>query len=112
MYGGRDASQNYFDEIWILSIPSFTWTLVYSGQNPRFSHTCHLAGTRTMLTVGGVASESQFEGLPGVNHSPCDWEVKSIGVLDMSTLFWGSVYDAGAPPYEVPDEVVSVVGGS
>lgn len=111
MYGGRDADNNYFDEVWILSLPSFTWILAYTGQSPRFSHTCHLAGTRTMLTVGGVASESQFEGLPGINVSPCDWEVRSIGVLDMSNITWGSVYNAEAPPYEVPVHVVSIIGG-
>lgn len=111
MYGGRDAENNYFDEIWILSLPSFTWTQVYSGQSPRFSHTCHLAGTRTMLTIGGVASATQFQGLPGINVSPCDWEVKSIGVLDISNVTWGSVYNAEAPPYEVPDLVVSTIGG-
>ena len=112
MYGGRDANGNYFDEIWVLSLPSFTWTLVYSGQSPRCSNTCHLACPRTMLTIGGVVSESQLKGLPGVNASPCDWEAKGIGVLEISSITWGSVYSAEAPPCEVPDQVVSVIGGS
>ena len=111
MYGGRDADNNYFGEIWILSLPSFTWTQVYSGQSPRCSHTCHLAGTRTMLTIGGVASETEFQGLPGISVTPCDWEVRSIGVLDISNITWGSVYSAEAPPYYVPDQVVSAIGG-
>ena len=65
-----------------------------------------------MLTVGGVASTTQMQGRPGINVSPCDWEVKGIGVLDISSMIWGSVYNAHAPPYEVPQKIVSVVGGS
>ena len=97
MYGGRDAANNYFDEIWVLSLPSFSWTLVFSGKSPRFSHTCHLVGSRTMLTVGGLASVNQTQGRPGINVSPCDWEVKGVGVLDISSITWGSVYNAECP---------------
>ena len=111
MYGGRDGRQN-FDEIWVLSLPSFTWTLVFSGQSPGFSHTCQLVGTRKMLTVGGLASVKQEQGLEDGNIGSCDWEIKSVGVFDISRLTWGSVYNATSPPYEVPDQVVAMIGGS
>lgn len=114
MYGGRDGANppNYFDEIWVLSLPSFTWTKVYSGISPRFSHTCHLVGNRTMLTVGGVAAASQIQGFYSANPPTCDWEMKGVGVYDVSDLVWGSVYNATAPAYEVPDLVISTIGGS
>ena len=113
MYGGRDGANppNYFDEIWVLSLPSFTWTSIYSGISPRFAHTCHLVGNRTLLTVGGVAAASQMQGLPSTNLSPCDWEVKGVGVMDISSITWGSVYDAQAPAYEVPGAIVAAIGG-
>lgn len=114
MYGGRDGANppNYFDEVWVLSIPSFTWTSIYTGISPRFSHTCHLVGNRTMLTVGGVAAASQMQALYSASLPTCDWEVKGVGVYDMSDLVWGSVYNVTTPAYEVPDAVVSTIGGS
>ena len=113
MYGGRDGSNppNYFDEIWVLSLPSFTWTKVYSGVSPRFAHTCHLVGNRTMLTVGGVAGATQMQGLYVPSPPPCDWETKGVGVYDISDLIWGSVYNANTPAYEVPNTVVATIGG-
>lgn len=99
MYGGRDLSGNYYDEIWALSIPAFVWSRLYTGENPRFSHTCHLVGNRTVLTVGGVANADQMRGS---GSQACDWEEKSVGILDMTEIKWGSVYNAQAPVFEVP----------
>ncbi|CAD6584293.1 MAG: hypothetical protein ASARMPRED_001726 [Alectoria sarmentosa] len=114
MYGGQDGSNppNYFDEVWVLSLPSFTWTIIYTGISPRFAHTCHLVGNRTMLTVGGVAAASQMQGLYSEVLPTCDWEIKGVGVYDISELVWGSVYNATAPAYEVPDRVISAIGGN
>ena len=113
MYGGRDGASppNYFDEVWVLSIPSFTWTQIYTGSSPRFAHTCHLVGNRTMLTVGGVGGASQMQGLYSSILPTCDWEIKGVGVYDMSDLMWGSVFNPETPAYEVPDDVVSTIGG-
>lgn len=112
MYGGRNASDHYFDDIWVLSLPSFTWTEVYSGDSPRAGHTCHLVGNRTLLTVGGTSSVGQTKGVSASSGLGCDWEVKSVGILDVSDMVWGSVYDAKAPAYKVPQKVVSTIGGS
>ncbi|KAE8153896.1 hypothetical protein BDV25DRAFT_168147 [Aspergillus avenaceus] len=68
LYGGKSASQIY-DQIYILSIPSFTWTKVFEGKSPRFGHTCHDV------------------------MSGCDWEIASVAIFDLSTLTWGSIYN-------------------
>ena len=47
-----------------------------------------------------------------LGSSACDWEYKGVGVLDLANITWGSVYDAQAPAYEVPIQVVSAIGGS
>ena len=107
MYGGRSIENKksvVYDDIYVLSLPSFTWTKVYQGSATRAGHTCHLAGNRTMITVGGFYSLNYTEG--------CDWESKGVGVLDMSDVTWSSVYDAYAPKYRVPDRIVSVIGGN
>ena len=113
MYGDRDGADppNYFDEIWVLSLPSFTWTKIYTGISPRSAHTCYVVGNRTMLTVGGVAAASQMQGLYSSDLSQCDWEIKGVGVYDISDSLWGSVFNSETPAYEVSDAVVSTIGG-
>lgn len=104
VYGGRDPNTGtLYDEIYVLSLPSFTWIQIYHGQSPRFSHTCHLVGKRQMLTVGGNLSNNLTAG--------CDWHTKGVGMLDLTTNTWGSVYNAYAAPYEITQLIVDVIGG-
>ncbi len=41
----------------------------------------------------------------------CDWESKGVSIFDMSNITWGSVYDANAAPYLVPNQIVGKIGG-
>ena len=104
MYGGRGNNNHFLDDVWVLSLPSFTWTQIYQGTSPRYGHTCHVAGNRTLITVGGAANTNY-------SAAPCDWEYKGVGVFDMSDLTWGSVYDASAGDYAVPGLVTATIGG-
>ncbi|KAH0562766.1 hypothetical protein GP486_002585, partial [Trichoglossum hirsutum] len=103
IYGGRNVTGIY-DQIYVLSIPSFTWTKIFEGQSPRFGMTCHLAAKRQLITVGGWSDFNLTKG--------CDWEDKGLGVYDLSSLIWGSRFNAYAKDYTVPTPVVSVIGGS
>jgi hypothetical protein len=93
-----------YDDMYILSLPSFTWVKMYSGESPRYGHTCHLVANRQLLTVGGALDLNFTKG--------CDWETKSVGIMDLSTKTWGSVFNAHAQPYEVTQDLVDVIGGS
>lgn len=125
MYGGRDASNNYFDDgksarilsklrtkqtndafvlVYVLSLPSFSWINIYTGDSPRYAMTCHLVGNRQMITVGG--------GTQAAINRDCDWETKGVAIYDLSTLLWGSVFTHDAPPYEVPKPIINVIGGT
>ena len=103
LYGGT-SNGTIFDDIYVLSLPSFTWVKVFTGQDARWSVTCHFVPPRQMITVGGGGKSSNIS-------SDCDWESKSLAVLDLSTIGWGSVFDAAASDYEVPDDVIKVIGG-
>ena len=103
LYGGT-SNGTIFDDVYVLSLPSFTWVKVFTGQDARWSVTCHFVPPRQMITVGGGGKSSNIS-------SDCDWEQKSLAVLDLSTIGWGSVYDAAAPAYEVPQIVISAIGG-
>ncbi|KAK8035783.1 hypothetical protein PG991_001856 [Apiospora marii] len=83
LYGGWDPTKTaYYDDIWVLSLPSFTWIKV------------RMAGSKCICPLGN-----------------CDWEWMGVAILDLSTNAWGSVYDAQKPPYEVTPEISAVVGG-
>ena len=105
LYGGRGTRERYFDDIHVLSLPSFTWTKLYEGNGTRFARSCHRVGSKMMLTVGGAKS---FEFQQG----PCDTQRKGVNIFDMSSATWGSVYNATAGPYTVPELVVANIGGS
>lgn len=55
IYAGRNQANNvYYDDVYVLSLPSFTWTKVYGPGDKRcYGHTCHAVGNGQMLTIGG-----------------------------------------------------------
>ncbi|KAF3920869.1 hypothetical protein ABW21_db0204779 [Orbilia brochopaga] len=121
MYGGQNlqpaGDQTQYDDIWVLTIPSFTWIQIDTkGQsNPpaRAGHTCH-AYRGQMLVVGGYTG----------TELSCD---TGIYVFDASRLEWRTSFQGGAGTggdstnlltptneqqlYAVPALVVSEVGG-
>ncbi|KAK6332635.1 hypothetical protein TWF730_004295 [Orbilia blumenaviensis] len=129
MYGGQNlqpaGDQTQYDDLWILTIPSFKWIKVDTdGQsNPpaRAGHTCH-AYRGQMLVVGGFVGK----------ELSCD---TGIYVFDATTLQWQTTFHGGpstfgdstnpqkvqdppdddnndpTSPYGVPALVVSNIGG-
>ncbi|PQE22714.1 cell wall anchored protein [Rutstroemia sp. NJR-2017a BVV2] len=104
MYAGKDGISASYDDIYVLSLPSFTWTKVYETTpgSPRYGHTCHLVGNRQLLTVGGIA---------GSFSTYCDWESKGVAIFDLSTLQWGSNFYHDAESYSLPSNLTAVIGG-
>jgi hypothetical protein len=117
MYGGYDPKQSIiYDDVYILSLPSFVWTKVYSGENPKFGHTCHTAGKRQMMTVGGLLDASMYAvettgRLPSFTNIKCDkWG--GVALFDLCNLTWGSFFNPYASDYQVPEKLVGAIGGS
>lgn len=106
MYGGWDLTKpnTWFDEIYVLSIPSFTWVKMYHAESSLYGHTCHVVG-RQMLTTGG-------KNIRRNDTNYCDWEQQGIAVLDLPTMTWGSIFNATLGQYEVSTEVVEKIGGT
>lgn len=108
MYGGWDPTHEtakYYDDIYVLSLPSFTWIKIFEGESPRYGHTCHLAAGRQLLTIGGRTQHGNITDL-------CDWEAESIAVMDLPTMTWGSVFSAGYRPYELSNKLIEKLGGT
>jgi len=70
-----------YDDIYMLSIPSFIWTKSIVGESPRWGHTCHAVGNRQMITTGGSLNKTlESEG--------CDWEYRGVAIYDLTTSVW------------------------
>jgi hypothetical protein len=103
------ATQGY-DDVYILSIPSFTWIKWFPSDdeevNPHHSLTCNVVNQNQMIVMGGTFP----------NSSQCDApDLYGLHNLDLSqnnpnNAMW-------APPnysstgYLVPTAVISAVGG-
>jgi len=122
MYGGQNllpyGEQTQYQDMWILTIPSFTWIKVdVPGNGQPAGRSGHMCAPRDgqLVVWGGYIGDS----------SPCD----SPGIynFDASKLEWTSSFTAGehaadANPdnqilagsfgYQVPGIVQSVIGGS
>ncbi|KAI1776474.1 hypothetical protein F4818DRAFT_350633 [Hypoxylon cercidicola] len=122
MYGGQNllpyGNQTQYTDIWILTVPSFTWIKVdlsSSNEPPaRAGHQC-AARDGQMIVIGGYVGTQIACDSPGIYS------------FDASGLQWKNSFDAADHPadahsdnsilagsygYKVPDIVQSVVGGS
>lgn len=102
MYGGM-GENGAFDQTYVLSLPSFRWIKLLEGESQRYGHTCHLVDNSQMLTVGGARYKNISEG--------CDWEMKSVAVLNLNDTTWGSVFAADTGQYTVPSTIYRAIGG-
>jgi hypothetical protein len=133
MFGGQNlipyGEQIQYNDMWILSLPSFTWIQVdQSGQSVPYGRagaTCNIWDAQ-MVMVGGYVGDQLSCDSPG------------IYVFDLSTLKWMNQFTAlnagsnnpfnqqsaqlanatnpggleGSYNYQVPDAVISVIGGT
>lgn len=90
LYDGRGPSNTTYDDVYVLSVPSYVWPNVYSGVSLRYGHSCHGLGNQ-LITVGGSTSTGE-----------CDWENKGVAVLDLSITSWTRVYEPSTPAYTLP----------
>lgn len=94
VYAGQGPNGTVYDDVYVLSIPSFTWTLVFGpAENYRFGHTCHQVGDQ-MVTVGGQKYTDYNQQLP------CDWETKGLAIFNMSNAQWGDVFKPVEQTYQ------------
>lgn len=133
MFGGQNlipyGNQTQYDDMWILTVPSFTWIQVpMDGQSvpyARAGHTCNIWDGQ-MVVVGGYTGTA--------NALTC--ESPGVYVFNLSSLQWTNQYTAlssnennkysqqlsqkgvsandgleGSYDYQVPALVQSVIGG-
>ncbi|KAF2420757.1 hypothetical protein EJ08DRAFT_598111 [Tothia fuscella] len=134
MFGGQNLipwdNQIQYDDMWILSVPSFTWIEVEMDKSqsvpyPRAGHTCNVWDGQ-MVVVGGYIGKDISCETPGVyvfNMSSLSWQNRytSLSSVEKSNPFSQQnsqkgvgVRDGieGSLGYQVPQAVRAVVGGN
>lgn len=113
LYGGAGIAPNTtgFDDVYILSLPTFTWIKWWPMQpgsgNPHNSMTCNVIGGSQMLIIGGTFP------LDDTCDSPNVWGTHNLnlGENGPNRATWDKFYP-NITTYDVPDAVVAKVGGS
>ncbi|KAI1272581.1 hypothetical protein F5Y07DRAFT_403291 [Xylaria sp. FL0933] len=107
-YGGYDGlheTEDFNDDVWVLSLPSFTWTKLYSGSpdHARAGHQCLTPYPDQMITVGG------FRPFVGESFN-CLASV--LQVFNLTEGKWLSSYDPkNWNTYGVPQMIHEKIGG-
>jgi hypothetical protein len=102
-YDGLNANDQPSDDVWVLSIPSFTWIKAYSGapSHGRSAHRCVAPYPDQMFVIGGV-HQSQATCIDGI-----------IQVFNLNTLQFQDSYTPSTwSTYKVPEVVTAVIGGN
>ena len=103
-YGGVDSGSTPSDDVYILSIPSFTWVKAYSGNDShgRTGHSCIKVFPDQMFVLGGV-----FKSDPSI----C-LDEGIIQVFNLNTLQFQTSYNSSSwQDYQVPSLVTALIGG-
>jgi hypothetical protein len=130
MYGGQNllpyGEQIQYDDVWILTIPSFTWIKVDTSDQStppaRAGHTCHVWNSQ-MVVVGGYVGQDLSCDSPGIyvfNTSALAWQNDYFTLSDEDgdnlNRQPAQRKDAsalqGSYGYMVPAKVQSVIGGN
>ncbi|PVH81744.1 hypothetical protein DL98DRAFT_416069 [Cadophora sp. DSE1049] len=110
LYGGMGfgANETGFDDVYILTMPSFKWIRWWEssdGGKPHHSLSCNVVGGGQMLIIGGTFP------LNDECDSPVTWGTHNLDLGKVSGKMWND-YSLNITSYLVPPEVISVVGGS
>lgn len=119
LFGGQNLQpakqQTQYSDMYILSIPSFTWVEVPQGgdnkPSGRSGHTCHLRDGQLVLVGGYTGTGCDSPGIYVFNATSLEW-TSSFKALDHPADHHpdNSVL-SNSFGYAVPDIVASVIGG-
>ncbi|KAH8673695.1 hypothetical protein BX600DRAFT_213271 [Xylariales sp. PMI_506] len=115
LYGGAGMAPNTagWDDVYILSMPSFTWIKMYPSnstqqQYPHNTLTCNVIDRAQMIVIGGTFP---------LDDTTCDAPDQygshglDLGEQNPDGVPW-YVYRSNLTAYEVPSLITSVIGGN
>ncbi|KAF3182617.1 hypothetical protein TWF788_005930 [Orbilia oligospora] len=84
-----------FDEVWVLSVPSFRWTLLRQGSPMPSVSECHLVGKTQLFILAGRSIRNQSLS------SNC--ASGPIQIFDLNNLDWVNAYSPSSKDYNSTD---------
>ncbi|EGR52661.1 uncharacterized protein TRIREDRAFT_119556 [Trichoderma reesei QM6a] len=106
-YDGIDPTKPFHDDVWVLSLPSFTWTQINNGteSHARAGHKCFTPYPDQMMIIGGYTPASGTT-LKCLEDGP-------IVMFNLTSGEWMDSYDPTVyGDYGVPEKVQAVIGGT
>ena len=104
-YDGLNAAEPFSDDVWVLSLPSFTWVNLAPGTDGRAGHKCVTPYPDQMLVIGGYQGGNIRGTLPCLRET--------VRVFNLSTGTWLDRYDPAVySEYSVPEAVYEKIGGT
>jgi hypothetical protein len=106
-FDGVDVQGEFYDDFWVLSLPSFTWTMLHSGtsSHSRAGHKCFLPYPDQMMIVGGYTPLSGYT-LNCLENGP-------VVFFNVTSGEWMNEYNpAKYGAYGVPAAVQKTIGGT
>jgi len=98
--------------IWVLSIPSFEWAqLPYTSKTTaadpggRISPKCQAIGEHYIFYYGGKNAPSYSSTIT------CDKKANAVFLFDINTLTWTNEFTPNEGTYEIPSQVIELIGG-
>ncbi|WEW55363.1 hypothetical protein PRK78_000793 [Emydomyces testavorans] len=127
LYGGQNlipyGKQIQYDDMWILTIPSFTWIKVDTNNQSvppaRAGHSCNIWNSQIVVTGGYVGQDLSCDS-PGIyvfDASALKWQTKYVALKGGNDLNQQVSQNnakgglSGSYGYQVPKAVQSVIGG-
>ncbi len=105
-YAALDRSSGFNDDVWVLSLPSFSWTKLTPGDplHARAGHKCVVPYPDQMMIVGGYTNQTV---------SPVCIEGGVVQMYNLTSGTWMDGYDpAKHADYGVPEAIYAKIGGS
>ncbi|KND88719.1 hypothetical protein TOPH_06648 [Tolypocladium ophioglossoides CBS 100239] len=108
-YGGFDGihpTNDFYDDVWVLSLPSFTWTQINNGTaiHGRAGHKCFQPYPDQMMVFGGYT--------PQAGHLPSCLDKGPVVIFNITSGEWMDSYDPTKHgSYGVHEKVRAAIGG-
>ncbi|KAH7319901.1 hypothetical protein B0I35DRAFT_223039 [Stachybotrys elegans] len=105
-FDGLDPRADFYDDVWVLSLPSFEWIPLNRGSSghARAGHRCFMPYPDQMMVFGG------YTPVPGASMNCL--EDGPVLNFNLSSGQWMNSYDPrNHPDYGVPRAVYDIIGG-
>lgn len=120
IHGGWDQLQRRaFNDVYVLSVPSFRWIKIPDSNNPdhqgpekpgRNRHKCNVFNESSLIVTGGQITLSWGMGETRILTEVCNPAYPPVKVLDTSTYAWRTEFEP-TQEYSVPKVISAVIGG-